>query len=147
MNVNLQKALSYIDLGSYAKAVDSLEAAIKDEETAGDGFAATQYRCVLGELYAQLDMASQAKAALEQVVKFCDDNHCLGEQRDIAQKYLIAYETGTIDSVLDEQSAPAASDSKTSAAKAAARPGYLPLIPKPTQDKGFISKQMNKKRR
>lgn len=145
MNVNLQKALSYIDIGSYAKAVDCLEAAIKDEEAADNGFAATQYRCILGELYAQLEMASQARDTLEQVVKFCDDNHCLSEQREIAQKYLIAYESGTIDSVLNEQSE-AAPEGKASAAKAA-RPGYLPLIPKPTQNKSFISKQMNKKRR
>lgn len=140
MNLNLEKALAYIDLGSYAKAVDSLEAAISEEEAAGNRFAATEYKCILGELYARLDMSAQAVDVFEDVVLFCDETSCLAQQRDIAMKYLIAYRTGNIDAVFDEMDAP---EKKT----AVSRPGYLPLIPKPTQDKGFISKQMNKKRR
>lgn len=144
MNLNLEKALAYIDLGSYNKAVDSLEAAIKEEEAAGNNQTAIEYKCVLGELYAQLDMPLQAQRVLGEVVMFCDENCCLAEQRSIAVKYLIAYETNTIDAVLNEQ---AVREGKMAAAKAAARPGYLPLVPKPMQDKGFISRQMGKKRR
>ncbi len=147
MNVNFEKAVKYIDLGSYTKAVDCLNAAIAEANEADNGKEAAQYKCVLGELYAQLEMASQATAVLREVVEYCDANHCLYEQRAIAQKYLIAYETGTIDAVLNEQPAPTPAPAAKTAGKAAARPGYVPLIPKPTQDKSFISKQMSKKRR
>ncbi len=145
MNVNFEKAIMYIDRGSYTKAVDSLYAAIKETSEAGNENEATQYKCVLGELYAQLEMATQATAVFKEVYEYCDTNRCLYEQREIAQKYLIAYETGNIDALLNEQAAPA--PAAKPAAKAPARPGYVPLIPKPTQDKSFISKQMSKKRR
>ena len=145
MNVNFEKAIRYIDMGSYNKAVDSLNAAIVEANEAGNTNEAIQYKCVLGELYAQLEMATQAKAVLQEVVAHCDENRCLYEQRAIAQKYLIAYETGNIDAVLNEQPAPA--PAAKPAAQMAERPGYAPLVPKPTQDKSFITKQMSKKRR
>lgn len=147
MNVNFEKALRYIDMGSYNKAVDSLNAAIAEANEADKPMTAIQYKCVLGELYAQLEMAPQAKAAFNAVVEYCDENHCLAEQREIAKKYLIAYEIGTIDTLLNEQPAPAPAPVAKPAAQKAARPGYIPLVPKPVQDKSFISKQMSKKRR
>lgn len=147
MNVNFEKALKYIDMGSYNKAVDSLNAAIDESKSAGDDSVAIQYKCVLGELYAQLEMEEQAISAFTEVVDFCDKSNLLIEQRNIAMKYLIAYRTGTIDSVLNEEPAEAPAPSAKPAEKAAARPGYLPLIPKPTQNKSFISRQMSKKRR
>ncbi len=146
MNVNFEKAIKYIDLGSYNKAVDCLTAAINEANDAGDAREATQYKCVLGELYAQLEMAKQATIVLQEVVDYCDANHALPEQREIAKKYLIAYETGTIKALLEGQAAPAPAPAAKPAAKAA-RPGYIPLVPKPVQDKSFISKQMSKKRR
>ncbi|MBQ9946985.1 MAG: hypothetical protein IJO91_01230 [Oscillospiraceae bacterium] len=145
MNVNFEKAIRYIDMGSYNKAVDSLNAAIEEAKAAGNTNEAIQYKCVLGELYAQLEMATQATAALKEVVAYCDENRCLYEQRAIAQKYLIAYETGTIEAVLNAQPAPA--PAAKPAAQKVERPGYTPLVPKPTQDKSFITKQMSKKRR
>ncbi len=145
MNVNFEKAVRYIDLGSYTKAVDALNAAINEANEAGNAREAIQYKCVLGELYAQLEIEAHAKAVLQEVVAYCDENRCLHEQREIAQKYLIAYETGTIDKVLNEEPAPA--PAARPEAKKAERPGYVPLVPKPTQDKSFITKQMSKKRR
>lgn len=145
MNVNFEKAIRYIDTGSYNKAVDALNAAIDEEAEKGNMHVAIQYRCVLGELFAQLEMEAQAKVAFNAVVQYCDENCCLAEQRAIAQKYLIAYETGTIDRVLNEQ--PAETPAPAPAAQNTKRPGYVPLIPKPTQNKSFITKQMSKKRR
>ncbi len=147
MNVNLQKALSYIDLGSYNKAVDALNAAISEANEAGNESEAIQYKCVLGELYAQLEMEEQAKANFQEVVNYCDANSCLAEQRRIARDHLIAYETGTIDQLLDPQPAAPAAQAANSGAKKAARPRHIPLVPKPVQDKSFISRQMSKKRR
>lgn len=145
MNVNFEKAKMYIDRGSYTKAVDSLYDAIEETSKAGNENEATQYKCVLGELFAQLEMEKQATAVFREVVEYSDTNRCLYEQRAIAQRYLIAYETNTIEAVLNEQAGPA--PAAKSAAKEPARPGYVPLVPKPTQDKSFITKQMSKKRR
>lgn len=142
MNINFQKALKYIDLGSYNKAVDSLDAAIKEETEAGNLSEATQYKCVLGELYAQLDMQPQATAAFEAVMEYCDESHLLSKQRDIAQTYLQAYQSGTIDKLLDAQAAAA-----NGTARKVKRPADMPIVPKPVQNKSFISRQMNKKHR
>ena len=147
MNVNFEKALKYIDLGSYNKAVDSLNAAIAEANDSGKESEAIQYKCVLGELYAQLEMEEQAKPIFKDVVDYCDANNCMANQRNIAQDYLIAYETGTIDNILNPQPVAPATASEKGVAKKAARPRHIPLVPKPVQDKSFISRQMSKKRR
>ena len=53
-NINFEAALKYIDLGSYDKAVEKLKLAIDEESSKDNDTRATEYHCVLGELYAQL---------------------------------------------------------------------------------------------
>ncbi|MBE6889004.1 MAG: tetratricopeptide repeat protein [Oscillospiraceae bacterium] len=134
MNIDFQMALQYIDLGNYTKAVDSLRRAIETETTEGNNDAATEYRCVLGELYTRLDMKEQAIKELLIVKEYCDKNKSLPKQNAIATQILYAYQTNKIDELFKEE-------------PKAKRPGYAPLVPKPVQDRSFISKQMSKKRR
>lgn len=143
MNIEFEKAIQYIDLGNYTKAVDCLNSAIEAEAAAGNDDVATEYRCVLGELYAQLDMEEQAIKEFTAVKEYCDSEQKLKKQNDIAAKFLTAYQTGTIEQLLNGG---LNADGAKKAAKPQ-RPGYVPLIPKPVQDKSFISKQMSKKRR
>ena len=138
MNVEFEKALQYINLGEYDKAIAALDTAIMQEEDAGNDTIATEYRCVLGELYVQLDMEIQARDELTTVVEYCDKNNVLEKQRKIAKAYLNAYDGIPLPKDLFSEEKPA---------KKSARPGHLPMVLKPTQDKAFIAKQMNKKRR
>lgn len=140
MNIEFEKAIQYIDLGNYTKAVDCLNSAIEAETAADNDDTATEYRCVLGELYAQLDMEEQAIKEFTAVKEYCESEQKLKKQNAIATKFLNAYETGTIEQLLNGEP-----NAKKSAK--VQRPGYIPLIPKPVQDKSFISKQMSKKRR
>lgn len=131
MNIDFEAALRYIDLGSYDKAIASLNAAIDKENEAGNDHDAAQYRCVLGELYANLGKTEESRAEFEQVIDFCDDTNGLQKQRTIAQTYLDAF-----DGKLPTQPNPAAK-----------RPGDVPLVPKPQQDKSFILKQARRNRK
>ena len=136
MNIEFQKALQYIDKEEYEKAIESLNKAIDKEEEENNRSRATEYRCVLGELYYQLQMELQAQDELTEVMKYCDETNTLTKQREIARTYINA-----INGIMPP--APPVKD-KESTAK---RPTNIPLVPKPIQDKAFITKQMNKKRR
>ena len=132
-NINFEAALRYIDLGSYDKAIEKLNLAI-DEEFANDNeIRSFEYRCVLGELLAQLGREQEAREQFEQVIFYSNENNVLATQRAIAKTYLKAY---------DGQLPAPSSDSS-----AAKRPGDIPLVPKPVQNKGFINRQLNKKHR
>lgn len=133
-NINFEAALKYIDLGSYDKAVEKLNLAIDEENQNDNGIRATEYRCVLGELFAQLGKEEEAREEFTQVIQFADENNVLATQRSIAKTYINAFD-GLI------PPAPAASNETEK------RPGDVPLVPKPVQNKGFISRQMNKKHR
>ena len=60
-NINFEAALKYIDLGSYDKAVEKLKLAIDEESSKDNDTRATEYHCVLGELYAQLGKEDEAR--------------------------------------------------------------------------------------
>ncbi len=129
MNIDFEAALKYIDLGSYDKAIEKLRSAIDKEKDNPE--TAAQYRCVLGELFANLGRKDESRAELEQVLDYCDETHTLEKQRAIAQTYIDAFD-GKI-------AHPAAQPAK--------RPGDVPLVPKPRQDKGFINRQSRKNHR
>ncbi len=133
-NLNYEAALKYIDLGSYDKAVEKLKLAIEEEHANKNDICATKYRCVLGELFAQLGKEEEAREEFTQVIQFADENNVLATQRSIAKTYINAF-YGLI---------PPAPEASNETEK---RPGYVPLVPKPVQNKGFISRQMNKKHR
>ena len=133
-NINFEAALKYIDLGSYDKAVEKLKLAIDEESSKDNDTSATEYHCVLGELYAQLGKEDEAREEFTQVIQFADENSTLDTQRSIAQTYINAFE-GLLPPIPSANTEPAN------------RPGDVPLVPKPVQNKGFISRQMNKKHR
>lgn len=140
MNIEFQKALQYIDKESYDKAIESLNIAITQEEDADDLALATEYRCVLGELYFNLNMDAQAIDELTEVMRYCDETNTLPKQREIAKTYINAI-NGIYPQEVHEQAEVMA---KTQTAK---RPKDMPLVPKPMQNKAFITKQMSKKHR
>ncbi|MGN1339089.1 MAG: tetratricopeptide repeat protein [Oscillospiraceae bacterium] len=129
MNMDFEAALRYIDLGSYDTAIKMLKSAIEKEENDPD--TATKYRCVLGELYANLGRKDESRAEFEQVISYCDSTSTLAQQRTIAQTFIDAFD--------GKVAAPEAQPQK--------RPGYVPLVPKPQQDKDFIAKQTRKNHR
>lgn len=127
MNINFEAALKYIDLGNYEKAVEKLNTAI--EQAGGDTEEGTQYRCVLGELYANIGNAEKSREEFEKVINYTEDTNTLSRQRDIARAYIDAF------------------DGKTAApAPKLRRPGDAPLVPKPRQNSAFIAKQTRKHR-
>ncbi|MGN0686696.1 MAG: hypothetical protein ACI4KA_01155 [Oscillospiraceae bacterium] len=134
MNIEFEKALQYIDLGNYNKAIQSLNNAIMEEEDAGNDSEAVKIRCVLGELYVNLGMEAQARDVLTSVVEYCDEHHTHEQQRFIAKSYLNAYDGVPLPKELSHE-------------KPIERPGDMPIIPKPVQNKAFINRQMNKKHR
>ena len=91
-NINFEAALKYIDLGSYDKAVEKLKLAIDEESSKDNDTRATEYHCVLGELYAQLGKEDEAREEFTQVIQFADENSTLDTQRSIAQTYINAFE-------------------------------------------------------
>ncbi|MGN0649434.1 MAG: hypothetical protein ACI4KM_03280 [Oscillospiraceae bacterium] len=130
--VEFDAALRYIDMGNYDKAIEHLKLAI-DKAAETDEAESIKYRCVLGELYANLEMTEEAKSEFNRVVVFTNENTILAQQRHIAQTFLRAYE--------------AAEQMPADELTPAKRPGDVPLVPKPVQDKGFIAKQMSKRRK
>ncbi|MCI5668891.1 MAG: hypothetical protein MR291_09080 [Oscillospiraceae bacterium] len=127
MNIDFEAALKYIDLGNYERAVEKLNSAIAaagentDEEM--------QYRCVLGELYANMGIVNRSQEEFVRVMKYTEDSTTLPKQRAIAQAYLDAFAGKT--AMPKEQMK---------------RPGDAPLVPKPRQDAAFIAKQSRKHR-
>ncbi len=134
MNIDFQKALQYIDNESYPKAIECLNNAVMQEEDKNDLNTATQYRCVLGELYYQLEMKEQAHDELSQVIKYCDETNSLPAQRNIATTYINA-----MNGIM-----PPAPEAPKKSMKDISK--SLPLVPKPVQDRNFITKKMNNKR-
>lgn len=128
MNIEFEAALRYIDMGSYEKAVKRLMNAIEKEDGKPEEF---QYRCVLGELYANIGKHDEAREEFNKVLDYCDENNILDKQRHISQTYLDA-----LDGKLPEMPA-----------QPAKRPGDVPLVPKPQQNKGFIARQSRKNHR
>ena len=88
MNVNFEMALQYINLGSYEKAEKELETAIAAETEKQNFSAATEYRCVLGELLANLGRKKDANEQFKQVVEYCNKTGGLNKQREIAEGFL-----------------------------------------------------------
>lgn len=129
MNIDFEAALQYIDLGSYEKAIDKLKSAISKETEKGDITTATEYRCVLGELYANLHMIEESTDEFNQVLDFCDENFTLQKQREIAQTYIDIFNGKVPASLANER---------------VKRLGDVPLVPKPRQDTAFIAKQSRK---
>ncbi len=88
MNVNFEMALQYINLGSYEKAEKELKTAIEAETEKQNLSVATEYRCVLGELLANLGRKKDSDEQFKQVVEFCDKTGKLAKQREIAEGFL-----------------------------------------------------------
>lgn len=116
MNFNFEMGLKYINLESYDKAVECIETAIKEEIEKGNESEATEYRCVLGELYANLGKRNNSANEFVKVLEFCNNTDSLPKQKAIALKYLQSFRSPV------EQ----------------ARQGKHP------QNRAFISKKMNK---
>lgn len=134
MNISFEAALQHIDLEDYDKAKELISQAIEQELEKGNEQAATEYRCVLGELCGNLDEKELAREQFEKVLEYCDRTGTLPRQRAIAKTSLDFF------------------DGKTSAAVAASisgnarRAAELPLVQKPVQNKAFISRQLNKRK-
>lgn len=127
MNIDFEAALKYIDLGNYERAVEKLNSAI--EAVGEDTDEGIQYRCVLGELYANIGNVNQSQEEFVRVMEYTDNSQTLPKQRAIAQAYLDAFAGKT--AMPKEQ---------------IHRPGDAPLVPKPRQNAAFIAKQSRKHR-
>lgn len=88
MNVNFEMALQYINLGSYEKAESELRTAIAAETEKNNLSAATEYRCVLGELLANLGKRKKSDAEFALVVDYCKKTGSLPKQLEIAENFL-----------------------------------------------------------
>lgn len=128
MNVNFELAIQFINLEDYDNAVKKLNEAIAEENGAGNENSAIQYTCVLGELLANLERIEESRAEFNKVIEYCRRTNSLTKQLNIAETYIAAFD-GKI------QMTP----------QPARRPGDVPLVGKPIQNKAFISKQMNKR--
>ncbi len=88
MNISFEVALQLINLGSYDKAVERLNEAIAQETENKNESAATEYRCVLAELLANLGKKDEANEEFVKVVSYCIKTGSLPKQREIAEGYL-----------------------------------------------------------
>lgn len=111
-------------------ALQELDSAIAEERENGNENAEIQYTCVLGELLANLGEVERSRGEFTKVIEYCNRTGSLSKQLDIAQTYIAAFD-GKIQ--------------MTSASMK--RPGDAPLVGKPVQNKAFISKQMNKRKK
>ncbi len=91
MSIEFQAALNYINLGVYDKAEEMLRAAVKKEMDKGKEETAIQYRCVLGELFADIGKEKESRTEFEAVLDYCEENGTLYKQREIAQNYLMGF--------------------------------------------------------
>ncbi|MDE6032178.1 MAG: tetratricopeptide repeat protein [Oscillospiraceae bacterium] len=135
MNVEFEAALQYINMENYDRAVEYLNKAIDKEMDEDREDKAIEYRCVLGELLANLDRRDEARDEFAAVVDYCDFSNRLPNQKTIASAFIKAIDEGGPLPSLDAGS-PAHLK----------RDPSVPLIPKPVQNKSFISKQMNKRK-
>ncbi len=135
MNVEFEAALQYINLESYDNAISHLNKAIDKEMDEGNEGTAMEYRCVLGELLANLDRKEEARDEFAAVVDYCDFSNDLPKQKIIAGAFIKAIDEGGPLPRFD-----------VSAGTEAKRNPSVPLIPKPVQNKSFISRQMNKRK-
>lgn len=129
-NINYTAALKYIDLGENDKAIEKLLLAIEQETEKGNEMGATEYRCVLGEFYANIGMSEHAREQFELVLNYCDANLALPRQRLIAKTSL---------DIIDGKIKPERKKAPHEVNSA------IPLVRKPVQDKAFIAKQLGKK--
>lgn len=88
MNINFEMGLQYINLGAYEKAEEALRTAIDKETEAGNAETAAEYRCVLGELLANLGKRKKSDAEFLLVVEYCKETGLLPKQLEIAEGYL-----------------------------------------------------------
>lgn len=130
MNIHFDMAIQFINLESYDNAVRELNEAIAEEKAEGNENFAIQFTCVLGELLANLGRVEESRAEFNKVIEYCRRENSLPKQLNIAETYIAAF-----DGRIQMTSAPAK------------RPGDAPLVGKPIQNKSFISKQMNKRRK
>ncbi len=131
MNINFEAALQYIDLGNNEKAIEYLQKAIDQELEAGKEINSMEYRCVLGELYGNMGMEEHARREFEQVVDFCDATSTLPKQRLIAKTSLDFFD-GRLPELPD--------------GTLKKRNPSAPIVPKPVQDKAFITRRMNRRK-
>ncbi len=132
MNINFEAALRYIDLENYDKAVEELNKAIDTEMEKDDESRAAEYRCVLGELLANMGKLDDARDEFATVLDYCDYSKSLPLQRRISIAFIKA-----IDNKLPLPDFSRANSEKTT--------NDRPTIGKPAQDKNFIVKQMNRR--
>lgn len=135
MNIHFEAAMQYINLENYDKAAEELNKAAEKEMEGGNEKTAMEYRCVLGELLANLDRKEEARDEFAAVVDYCDFAGDLPEQKIIAETFIVAIDTG---SALPDFSRPIP--------RARKRNASAPLVPKPVQNKAFISGKMNRKK-
>lgn len=130
MNIHFNLAIQFINQENYDMALQELDSAIAEERENGNENAEIQYTCVLGELLANLGEVERSRGEFTKVIEYCNRTGSLSKQLDIAQTYIAAFD-GKIQ--------------MTSASMK--RPGDAPLVGKPVQNKAFISKQMNKRKK
>lgn len=135
MNVEFEAALQYINMESYDNAIEHLNKAIDKEMDGGDEARAMEYRCVLGELLANLDRKDEARDEFAAVVDYCNFSNGLHNQKIIAGAFIKAIDEG----------GPLPRFDGTEEASAKRDPS-VPLVPKPVQNKSFITRQMNKRK-
>ncbi len=136
MNVEFEAALQYINMESYDNAIEHLNKAIDKEMEDGNEGTAMEYRCVLGELLANLDRKEEARDEFAAVVDYCDFSNGLPNQKIIAGAFIKAIDEG----------GPLPRFDGGAAGASAKRDPSVPLIPKPVQNKSFITRQMNKRK-
>lgn len=128
INVELEAALQHINLGNYEKAMEKLQALIDSADEAQDEIKGAQYRCILGELYAQLGKKDEASKLFSKILEIPSEKDELSMQHNIARRYLEAF----------AGKAPMPGSPRKVAPS-------VPMMPKPTQNKGFIAKKMTRK--
>ena len=133
MNLNFEAAMQYMKLENYDSAVEELTKAVEAELAKDNEKAATEYRCVLAELLANLDRKEEARDEFAAVIDYCNFSEGLPEQKIIAESFILAIDTNQ---PLPDFSRPVPRKKNTGA----------PLVSKPAQNKSFISKQMNKRK-
>jgi tetratricopeptide (TPR) repeat protein len=76
-NIQLQKALLYLDRGLLEKGEDLLRSSIRSAYNEGDEIAEVQACCALGDLLCELGQWVEAKQLLERVVSVQRDDDVL----------------------------------------------------------------------
>ena len=129
MNINFEAAIQYINLGNYEAAEKHLNKAIDEEKEKHNESAVAEYRCVLAEFLVNLGRKQEARGLFDKVVAYCNETSTLSEQRSIAMAYIRSIDLGL----------PMPNEMHKTY-------GSLPIVEKPMQNRGFIAKQMNKRK-